>query len=131
MKKCIKINKNLAVPAVGILIAGLALFAGRSVQPENGFTLNQYHNADAKFIGDHIITSVDEQIRILDLEGQEVRRFEGTQQLSAAARVVAAPRGRGSLGGAVRAGCFAGEPPCLCGSAARALNGTRVPVQSR
>ena len=67
MKKCIKINKNLAVPAVGILIAGLALFAGRSVQPENGFTLNQYHNADAKFIGDHIITSVDEQIRILDL----------------------------------------------------------------
>ena len=79
MKKCIKINKNLAVPAVGILIAGLALFAGRSVQPENGFTLNQYHNADAKFIGDHIITSVDEQIRILDLEGQEVRRFEGTQ----------------------------------------------------
>ena len=79
MKKCIKINKNLAVPAVGILIAGLALFAGRSVQQENGFTLNQYHNADAKFIGDHIITSVDEQIRILDLEGQEVRRFEGTQ----------------------------------------------------
>ena len=79
MKKCIKINKNLAVPAVGILIAGLALFAGRSVQPENGFTLDQYHNADAKFIGDHIITSVDEQIRILDLEGQEVRRFEGTQ----------------------------------------------------
>ncbi len=79
MKKCIKINKNLAVPAVGILIAGLALFAGRSVQPENGFTLNQYHNADAKFIGNHIITSVDEQIRILDLEGQEVRRFEGTQ----------------------------------------------------
>ena len=28
MKKCIKINKNLAVPAVGILIAGLALVAG-------------------------------------------------------------------------------------------------------
>ena len=28
MKKCIKINKNLAVPAVGILIAGLALAAG-------------------------------------------------------------------------------------------------------
>ncbi len=79
MKKCIKINKNLAVPAVGILIAGLALFAGRSVQPESGFTLNQYHNADAKFIGDYIITSVDEQIRILDLEGQEVRRFDGTQ----------------------------------------------------
>ena len=83
MKKCIKINKNLAVPAVGILIAGLALFAGRSVQPENGFTLNQYHNADAKFIGDHIITSVDEQIRILDLEGQEVRRFAAESQTTA------------------------------------------------
>ena len=78
MKKCIKINKNLAVPAVGILIAGLALFAGRSVQPENGFTLNQYHNADAKFIGDHIITSVDEQIRILE----EYKEKEFTERWS-------------------------------------------------
>jgi len=41
MKKCIKINKNLAVPAGGILIAGLALFSGRRVQPGKGFTLNQ------------------------------------------------------------------------------------------
>lgn len=77
MKKCIKINKKLAVPAVGILIAGLALFAGRSAQTENGFTLNQYHNADAKFIGDHIITSVDEEIRILDLEGNTAASYDG------------------------------------------------------
>ena len=44
---------------------------------QNGFTLNQYHNADAKFIGDHIITSVDEGIRILDLEGKTVASYDG------------------------------------------------------
>ncbi len=80
MKKCIKINKNLAVPAVGILIAGLALFAGRSVQPENGFTLDQYHNADAKFIGDHIITSVDEQIVFLIWRDRRFTGFEGNNR---------------------------------------------------
>ena len=65
MKKCTKINKNWLVPALGVLLAALALVFGKTGISQNGFTLNQYHNADAKFIGDHIITSVDEGIRIL------------------------------------------------------------------
>ena len=39
MKKCIKINKNLAVPAVGILIAGLALFVGGLDEEHLNFAL--------------------------------------------------------------------------------------------
>ncbi|MDO4260440.1 MAG: family 43 glycosylhydrolase [Eubacteriales bacterium] len=78
MKRCI--NKKLAAPAVGILIAGLALFAQKTDRAgggQNGFTLPQYHNADAKFLGERIITSVDEEIRILDLNGQETGRLDG------------------------------------------------------
>ena len=77
MKKCTKINKNWLVPALGVLLAALALVFGKTGIPQNGFTLNQYHNADAKFIGDHIITSVDEGIRILDLEGNTVVSYDG------------------------------------------------------
>lgn len=77
MKKCTKINKNWLVPALGVLLAALALVFGKTGISQNGFTLNQYHNADAKFIGDHIITSVDEGIRILDLEGKTVASYDG------------------------------------------------------
>ncbi len=58
------------IPVLGVLISALALAAGRPGVPENGFTLPEYHNADAKFLGDRIITSVDEGIRLLDLNGQ-------------------------------------------------------------
>ena len=77
MKKCTKTNKNWLVPALGVLLAALALVFGKTGIYQNGFTLNQYHNADAKFIGDHIITSVDEGIRILDLEGKTVASYDG------------------------------------------------------
>ncbi len=76
MKKCIR-NKETAVPAAGILLCVLALLFGRTGVPENGFTLEQFGNADAKFLGEQIVTSVDEEIRILDLEGQVTARFEG------------------------------------------------------
>jgi len=70
-------KRQLGIPAAGLLLCVLALLFGRTGAPKNGFTLEQYHNADAKFLGDHIITSVDEGIRILDLEGQVKVSYEG------------------------------------------------------
>lgn len=60
-----------------MLLAAFALVFGHTGVEENGFTLPQYHNADAKFLGDRIITSVDEGIRILDLSGQTVASYDG------------------------------------------------------
>lgn len=70
-------KSKLGIPTVGVCLCLLALFAGDAGAEKNGFTLEQYHNADAKFLGDHIITSVDEGIRILDLEGQVTAGYEG------------------------------------------------------
>ena len=64
------------VPVVGILIGLLAFFVGETGGPENGFTLLRYHNADAKFLGDLVITSVEEGIQILDIEGNVVKHLE-------------------------------------------------------
>lgn len=62
---------------IGIVIAVLALAFGQTGVQENGFTLPRYHNADAKFLGDQIITSVDEGIQILDPDGTVVKRYDG------------------------------------------------------
>lgn len=70
-------KRQLWIPAAGVLLAAFALVFGRTGVEENGFTLPQYHNADAKFLGDRIITSVDEGIRILDLSGQTVASYDG------------------------------------------------------
>lgn len=69
--------KGLLVPAAGVLLGALALVFGGGPAKENGFTLPGYHNADAKFLGEHVITSVEEGIQILDLEGNVIRGFEG------------------------------------------------------
>ncbi|HBN57193.1 MAG TPA: hypothetical protein DD414_10495 [Lachnospiraceae bacterium] len=69
--------KKLVIPALGVLIGVLALLLGETGVKEYGFTLLKYHNADAKFIGDHIITSVDEEIRILDLNGNLTAQYDG------------------------------------------------------
>lgn len=69
--------KKLVIPALGVLIGVLALLLGETGVKEYGFTLLKYHNADAKFIGDHIITSVDEGIRILDLNGNLTAQYDG------------------------------------------------------
>lgn len=44
---------------------------------KDGFYLKKYANADAKFYRDHVITSVDEEIRMLDFHGRTVRSYEG------------------------------------------------------
>ena len=69
---------HLFIPLVGLGVCALAYAADVTGAAENGFTLEQYHNADAKFIGEGIITSVDEKIRILDLEGRTVQNYDGT-----------------------------------------------------
>ena len=68
-------RKNIWIPTVGVMLGGLALVFGQTGAGENGFTLEKYHNADAKFLGDQIITSVDEGIQILNLEGEVVKSF--------------------------------------------------------
>lgn len=70
-------KRQLWIPVAGILLAVLALVFGRTGVDENGFTLLQYHNADAKFLGDRIITSVDEGIRILNLKGETEASYDG------------------------------------------------------
>ena len=67
---------RLLIPFAGLCICILAWIADVTGAAEKGFTLEQYHNADAKFIGDGIITSVDESIRILDLKGREIQSYE-------------------------------------------------------
>ncbi len=68
-------KKNLWIPVIGVMLCGAALIFGKTGVDENGFTLEQYRNADAKFLGDHIVTSVDEGIQILDLQGNVVKSF--------------------------------------------------------
>ena len=46
-------------------------------QSKNEFFLEKYANADAKFYNDHIITSVDEGVYMLDLDGRVVKSYEG------------------------------------------------------
>lgn len=70
-------NRQMLVPALGVLVGFLALAVGRTGTDENGFTLPGYHNADAKFLGDHIVTSVEEGICLLDQNGEVVHRYDG------------------------------------------------------
>ena len=42
-----------------------------------GFFLEKYANADAKFYNDYIITSVDEGVCMLDFDGNVVKSYEG------------------------------------------------------
>ena len=44
---------------------------------KEGFFLENYANADAKFYNDHIITSVDEGVFMLDFDGNVVKSYEG------------------------------------------------------
>ncbi len=70
-------KKDMWIPLAGVLLGILALLLGETGIEVNGFTLPGYHNADAKFLGEHIVTSVEEGLRILDLEGNIVRQYDG------------------------------------------------------
>ncbi len=77
LRKRQMMKRQMWVPVLGVLAALLALTAGRADRKEEGFTLPGYHNADAKFLGSHVITSVEEGIRILDLQGNTIRQYDG------------------------------------------------------
>ena len=70
-------DRQMLVPILGVLVSALALTAGKTGTQENGFTLSGYHNADAKFLGEQIITSVEEEIRVLDLNGNMTQQYNG------------------------------------------------------
>ena len=58
-----------------LLLAGSIVWVKFWHQDE--FFIKKYANADAKFYNDHIMTSVDEKICMLDQKGREVRSYEG------------------------------------------------------
>lgn len=75
IKEEIIMRRQMWVPILGLVVSALALTAGKTGMEKNGFTLPEYHNADAKFLGKHILTSVGEEIRILDLEGNVLKQY--------------------------------------------------------
>lgn len=44
---------------------------------KEGFYLEKYANADAKFYNEYIITSVDERVHMLDFDGKVIKSYEG------------------------------------------------------
>ena len=62
--------------ALLVLLFAVGLFF-MTQKKEEGFYLKKYANADAKFYNDHIITSVDEGVYMLDFQGKVVRSYDG------------------------------------------------------
>ncbi len=62
--------------ALLVLLFAVGVFWG-CFSGSEGFFLEKYANADAKFYNDHIITSVDEGVFMLDFEGNVVKSYEG------------------------------------------------------
>ena len=76
MKKCINKRKSSAILALLVLLFALGAFFTLFSEKDE-FFLEKYANADAKFYNDHIITSVDEGVCMLDFDGKTVRTYEG------------------------------------------------------
>ena len=76
MKKCINKRKSSAILALLVLLFVVGTFFVFFCEKDE-FFLEKYANADAKFYNDHIITSVDEGVYMLDFDGKAVRSYEG------------------------------------------------------
>ena len=76
MKKCINKRISSAILALLVLlfIVGIYFFC---FYRSDEFYLKKYANADAKFYNEYIITSVDEEIQVLDLKGKVLKSYEG------------------------------------------------------
>ena len=76
MKKCINKRISSAILALLVLLfaVGVYFVCFKSL---DGFFLEKYANADAKFYNDYIITSVDEGVYMLDFDGNVVKSYEG------------------------------------------------------
>lgn len=91
MKKCINraenrqyrrvlplcVHRQSKIAWVGLFLAVLVFLCSKFEPAQEGFTLLKYHNADAKFLEDKIVTSVEESIQILDREGSVLQSYEG------------------------------------------------------
>ncbi len=64
-----------AITALLVLLFAVGIFFAL-FNDSDGFFMKNYANADAKFYNDHIITSVDENIYMLDFAGNTVRSYE-------------------------------------------------------
>lgn len=76
MKKCTNRTISSAILALLVLLFVISIFF-RFFYEKNGFYLKKYGNADAKFYQDYILTSVDEGMEVLDLQGNVVKTYEG------------------------------------------------------
>ena len=76
MKKCINKKISSAILALLVLLFAVGVYYVVFYEKE-GFFLENYANADAKFYNDHIITSVDEGVFMLDFDGNVVKSYEG------------------------------------------------------
>jgi hypothetical protein len=76
MKKCINKKSSSAILALLVLLFAVGIFWSFFSDSE-GFFLEKYANADAKFYNEHIITSVNEGVFMLDFEGEVVKSYEG------------------------------------------------------
>ena len=74
MKKCINKRISSAIAALLVLLFAVAVFLS-SFEHQDGFLLDQYGNADAKFYGDHIVTSLNGQLLMMDFQGNVVREY--------------------------------------------------------
>ena len=76
MKKCINKRISSAILALLVLLFAVGIYFA-CFHTSEGFFLEKYANADAKFYNDYIITSVDEGVYMLDLNGKAIRSYEG------------------------------------------------------
>ena len=76
MKKCINKKSSSAILALLVLLFAVGVYFV-FFHKADGFFLERYANADAKFYNDYIITSVDEGVYRLDFDGNVVKSYEG------------------------------------------------------
>ena len=76
MKKCINKKSSSAILALLVLLFAVDVYFVY-IKSSEDFFLEKYANADAKFYNDHIITSVDEGVYMLDFDGNVVKSYEG------------------------------------------------------
>ena len=77
MKKCTN-KKRISSAILALLVLLFAVWAViKLFGTSDEFYLEKYANADAKFYNDHILTSVDENIYMLDFRGEVIRAYEG------------------------------------------------------
>ena len=76
MKKCTNKRISSAILALLVLLFAVSVYF-MCFKSQDGFFLEKYANADAKFYNDHIITSVDEGVYMLDFDGNVVKSYEG------------------------------------------------------